>query len=180
MASSGFQRSSTAEKSTGQDSEKQDFNAMLREAGTFRPFFWGLGLVIWTILDLCPYDNLRNIQTTRIRLPWKSHGEAAKAAEATIGPGYSGSGGRWVCPLNIFKGCRPLPPTPVKNRGLLVKQASCVTQNFGKCIITCRIMRNWCSFRINCSKVLAAWRDSWIRSLLWTQQHIYVHMGQET
>ena len=25
-------------------------------------------------------------------------------------------------------------------------------------------VRNWCSFRINCSKVLAAWRDSWIRS----------------
>ena len=72
---------------------------------TFVHFFGGwvrLGLVIWTILDLCPYDNLRNIQTTRIRLPWKSHGEAAKAAEATIGPGYSGSGGRWVCPLNIY------------------------------------------------------------------------------
>ena len=58
MASSGFQRSSTAEKSTGQDSEKQDFNAMLREAVTFRPFFWGLGLVIWTILDLFVSESL--------------------------------------------------------------------------------------------------------------------------
>ena len=43
-------------QNTGQDSEKQDFNAMLREAGYFRNPFFGVGWVkfFWTYAHMIP------------------------------------------------------------------------------------------------------------------------------